>query len=131
MDMPNLKNLVAEGTTFTDAHSTPICAPSRYMLLSGNYQHRGVRHTGIWNANYKTSNFWEGQQSIAEVLRNNGYNCGVFGKWHLGGESQLRRGAVISIRNRYSHALFCIILLLPQQRCQQRMDLSFQSEIGQ
>ena len=85
VNMPNLENLVSEATTFTDAHSTPICAPSRYVLLSGNYQHRGVKQNGLWNANYKTSNFWEEQQSIAEVLRDNGYNCGAFGKWHLGG----------------------------------------------
>ena len=86
VNMPNLESLITEGTTFTDAHSTPICAPSRYILLSGNYQHRGVRHTGVWNLNYQTSDFWAGQQSIAEVLQDNGYNCGVFGKWHLGGE---------------------------------------------
>ena len=79
--MPNLKQLVEDGTTFTDAHSTPICAPSRYVLLSGNYQHRGVRHIGIWNVNYELSQFWDDQQSIAQVLRDNGYNTGVFGKW--------------------------------------------------
>ncbi len=39
--MPNLENFYKSGVTFTDAHSTPLCAPSRYMLLSGNYQHRG------------------------------------------------------------------------------------------
>ena len=89
VNMPNLENLLAEATTFTDAHSTPVCAPSRYVLLSGNYQHRGVRATGVWNANYKTSNFWDGQQSIAEVLRDSGYNCGVFGKWHLGGKKNM------------------------------------------
>ncbi len=84
--MNNLRSLLHyQGVSFTDFHSTPICAPSRYVLLSGNYQHRGVRHTGVWNVNYKTNQFWDGQQSIAQVLRDNGYNTGVFGKWHLGG----------------------------------------------
>lgn len=86
VNMPNLEQLVQSGVTFTDVHSTPICAPSRYVLLSGNYQHRGVNSNGVWNANYQTSQFFEGQQSIANVLRDNGYNTGVFGKWHLGGK---------------------------------------------
>lgn len=86
VNMPNLEDLLLEGTTFTDAHSTPLCAPSRYVLLSGNYQHRAYKPNGVWNLNYYSSAFWNKQQSIAEVLRNNGYNCGVFGKWHLGGE---------------------------------------------
>ena len=44
--MPNLEDFLDHGTTFTDAHSTPLCAPSRYVLLSGNYQHRGTKFGG-------------------------------------------------------------------------------------
>ena len=40
VEMPNLSRLSQRGVTFTDAHSTPLCSPSRYMLLSGNYQVR-------------------------------------------------------------------------------------------
>ncbi len=86
VDMPNLQKLVDEGTTFTDAHSTPLCAPSRYVFLSGNYQHRGSRYPGLWNLNYKMNQFKPGQESIATVLRDNGYDTAMFGKWHLGGE---------------------------------------------
>ena len=85
VDMPNLQNLMKEGTTFTDAHSTPLCAPSRYMLLSGNYAHRGVAYSGLWSLNYKSNQFKKRQQSIAQVLRDNGYDTGMFGKWHIGG----------------------------------------------
>ena len=38
---PNIDSLIEKGLMFTDTHSTPLCATSRYMLLSGNYQHRG------------------------------------------------------------------------------------------
>ncbi len=38
---PNIDALIEKGLMFTDTHSTPLCATSRYMLLSGNYQHRG------------------------------------------------------------------------------------------
>ena len=37
VSMPNLDSLVNKGVTFKDVHSTPLCAPSRYMLLSGMY----------------------------------------------------------------------------------------------
>ncbi len=86
VDMPNLQSLIENGTTFLDAHSSPLCAPSRYMLLSGNYQHRGRNFEGTWVMNYEGSQFQPGQKSIAEVFRDNGYDTAVHGKWHLGGE---------------------------------------------
>ncbi len=85
VDMPNLERLVAEGTAFHDAHSTPLCAPSRYVFLSGNYQHRGVVFPSLWNLNYKSNQFKRGQKSIANVLQENGYHTAMFGKWHIGG----------------------------------------------
>ena len=86
VDMPNLQHLVDNGTTFTDAHSTPLCAPSRYVLLSGSYQHRGSNYDGTWVMNYDHGQFRYGQQSIAQVLRDQGYGTSIYGKWHLGGK---------------------------------------------
>ena len=39
VDMPNIDRLASKGVLFRDAHSTPLCTPSRYVLLSGNYAH--------------------------------------------------------------------------------------------
>ena len=89
VEMPNLEQLLTEGTTFSDAHSTPLCAPSRYVLLSGNYQHRGVKFGGSWTLNYEGNQFRNGQRSIASVFSANGYKTAMFGKWHLGGRSLL------------------------------------------
>lgn len=85
--MPNIDRLSEKGVTFMDAHSTPLCAPSRYMLLSGNYAHRGVLPKGSWTLNERGKNqFMPGQTSIAQVLRDEaGYSTAMFGKWHLGG----------------------------------------------
>ena len=85
--MPHLQSLVDTGTVFTDVHSTPLCAPSRYVLLSGNYQHRGSLYGGTWQVNHVAGQFRDGQQSIASVLRSNNYHTSMTGKWHLGGGS--------------------------------------------
>ncbi len=83
VQMPHLQALADKGIMFTDAHSTPLCAPSRYMLLSGNYPHRGYLPYGTWNIYAGTSQFTKYQKSIAETLRDAGYKTGVFGKWHI------------------------------------------------
>jgi len=85
VDMPNIQKLVDQSTIFTNAHSTPLCAPSRYVLLSGNYQHRGRVVGGEWNL--RDHQFEEKQKSIAEVLKTKAnYHTAAFGKWHLGGK---------------------------------------------
>ena len=85
--MPNIQDLVDKGTTFTDMHSTPLCAPSRYVLLSGNYQHRGRIFGGTWQPNYRGSQFIDEQRSIAETLKlKAGYHTFMTGKWHMGGK---------------------------------------------
>ena len=48
VSMPNIDKLASNGLTFKDAHSSPACAPSRYMLLSGNYAHRGRMAKGTY-----------------------------------------------------------------------------------
>jgi len=88
VDMPNLNRLSTMAVTFRDAHSTPLCAPSRYMLLSGNYAHRGMNVDGSWNFYEKTNQFRSDQKSIAEVLRDRGgYHTAMLGKWHLGAKA--------------------------------------------
>jgi Arylsulfatase A and related enzymes len=86
VNMPNLKYLAEQGVMFKNAHSSPLCAPSRYMLLSGNYAHRGVLTGGTWNFKGNHGNqFRSSQKSIAQVLRDEaGYHTAMFGKWHLG-----------------------------------------------
>jgi arylsulfatase A-like enzyme len=66
VSMPNLDRLSSMGVTFMDAHSTPLCAPSRYMLLSGNYAHRGMKPSGTWSLNNQDKNqFLPGQRRCA------------------------------------------------------------------
>jgi len=86
--MPFMEDIVNRGTTFFNVHSTPLCAPSRYLLLSGNYQYRGRNIAGEWYLG-DNGQFQKEQMSIAEVLKTKGnYHTAVMGKWHLGGRIQ-------------------------------------------
>jgi arylsulfatase A-like enzyme len=87
VDMPNIDRLAQMGVRFADAHSTPLCAPSRYMVLSGNYAHRGHDPNGSWDLWANRNQFLDHQKSIAEVLRDAGYHTSMFGKWHLGAKA--------------------------------------------
>jgi len=81
VEMPNVQRLADMGVTFRDAHSTPLCAPSRYMLLSGNYPHRGRVPGSSWILGEEKNQFWMNQQSIAETLARDGYHTAMYGKW--------------------------------------------------
>lgn len=83
-ETPTIDQLAKSGMTFTHAHSiAAICMPSRYGFLCGNYVFRGRSDLG----NYKPCRpcqIRKNQDTIANVLRNNGYRTCFVGKWHLG-----------------------------------------------
>jgi len=88
VDMPNLDRLGAKGVTFKDVHSTPLCAPSRYMLLSGLYAHRGQNEGGTWSLKQNSNQFRGTQQSLARVLKDGAnYHTFMTGKWHIGAKA--------------------------------------------
>ncbi len=76
---PNIDKLAAEGARFTNAISTwPVCSPFRAMLLTGRYpMSNGVVYNDL--------PIWDGQTSIADALKAQGYETGYIGKWHLDG----------------------------------------------
>lgn len=90
VSLPAIEQLAAEGFVFTDAHtSTAKCAPSRYSILTGNYQWRGLKPWGQWN--YKGgSQILPGQETLGDLLRKAGFATAIVGKYHLGGELYAR-----------------------------------------
>jgi len=86
---PNMDALVAEGTLFTQAHSSNgVCTPSRYSLLTGKYNWREfdniTSHYGFTSAIDEIPR--ASDVTIAEFLKTQSYHTAAFGKWHLGGE---------------------------------------------
>jgi arylsulfatase A-like enzyme len=97
-ETPNLDKLAKAGMVFTQAYAgAGNCAPSRAVLLSGQY---GPRH-GVYAVEStergpknlmrmipipNKSGLAPDQVTMAEALQAAGYATGIFGKWHLGGK---------------------------------------------
>ena len=83
---PALERVAADGLRFNQFHTTAICAPTRASLLTGRNHH--TVHMGRIT---EAANSFPAYDSvipreaatIAEVLRQNGYATGMFGKGHL------------------------------------------------
>ena len=77
---PNLDLLATNSMRFNNFYVSPVCAPTRSSLLTGRYSLRtGV--TDTYNGGAMMSN---DEITLAEILRENNYQTGIFGKWHLG-----------------------------------------------
>ena len=97
VQMPNIESLGRTGVTFYDVHSTPLCAPSRYILLSGNYAHLGQFKGGTWGITGEQNQFLKYQKSIAEALKEGGnYSTSMYGNWHLGGKIPLKENGSLN-----------------------------------
>lgn len=81
---PNVDRLMAEGVTFTDAHSSSaVSTPTRYGVLTGRYNWRSTLKQGVLNM-YDKPLIAEGRTTMPMMLKSCGYETGCFGKWHLG-----------------------------------------------
>ncbi|MEL0244652.1 MAG: arylsulfatase [Flavobacteriaceae bacterium] len=77
---PNLDLLATNSMRFNNFYVSPVCAPTRSSLLTGRYSLRtGV--TDTYNGGAMMSN---NEITLAEILKENNYQTGIFGKWHLG-----------------------------------------------
>lgn len=85
-ETPNIDALAAQGLWFTDGHSaTALCAPTRYAVMSGNNNYRCYSPGGVWSTFAETP-FRKGEVTLGTVVRDAGYNTGIIGKWHMGGD---------------------------------------------
>lgn len=83
---PALSTLANEGLSYNRFHTTAICSPTRASLLTG----RDAHIAGVGTV-MNVANSYPGYRgilkketaTIAEVLRQHGYNTAAFGKWHL------------------------------------------------
>ncbi len=97
---PNLDRMAREGLRFTQAYcGCPVSAPSRCSLMTGQHcGHTEVRgNKEYWSGNIKYGNnndyavsgqhpYDTAHVNIAQILKDNGYTTGMFGKWAAGYE---------------------------------------------
>jgi len=80
---PNFNRLCREGTRFTHYNAgQPICTASRAALLTGCYPNR-VGMSGALLPDSKIA-LDPKEETLALLLKRNGYVTGMLGKWHLG-----------------------------------------------
>lgn len=82
-ETPHSSKMAAEGMRFTNFYAAQaVCSASRAALLTGCYPNR----IGISGAlsSFSTIALNPHEETIAEILKESGYETGMFGKWHLG-----------------------------------------------
>jgi arylsulfatase B len=77
---PNMDALAAESSQLDDHHVAPTCSPTRAALLTGHWPNR----TGVWHTIMGRSMLRTNEVTLGQLLKVNGYETGMFGKWHLG-----------------------------------------------
>ena len=79
---PQLDRMAAEGVRFNNAYATPLCTPTRVMIMSGLYPNRTGYRALIGKG--------EGVRLVPEIrtfahdFRDAGYATAIAGKWQLG-----------------------------------------------
>lgn len=86
---PHFDRLASQGMRFTDAHSSSsVCSPTRYALLTGRYHWRTWLQSGIVNK-FGPPLVAPDRLTLADLLREHGYQTACIGKWHLGWSWQI------------------------------------------
>ena len=82
IDLPARRYLESISTYFNRSYtSTPICSPARSSVYTGQH----VQFTGVWDNTVTpwVPGLYDNVNTIGHLLRNQNYETGYFGKWHL------------------------------------------------
>jgi len=87
---PNLDRLARTGVQFATCYSTPLCHPTRFEIMTGQYGH----HNGVYQFPGRPGGPKAGSPednianhlTFAQVLKKAGYATALSGKWQLTGE---------------------------------------------
>lgn len=81
---PNIDRLAAQGLQFENVYATPLCTPTRHILMTGRYPFRTgwtVHHDAPrWGGQYFD---WKREVAFPRLLRDAGYATAIAGKWQI------------------------------------------------
>src|SRR5699024_6062920 len=81
---PHIDSLAENGVAFSQAYTqSPLCSPSRASFLTGRYP-RTTRVTKVGN-----EYFPEDEVLVTKLLADEGYSCGLVGKFHLSANNMM------------------------------------------
>ena len=103
---PNLDAIGAQGMRFAQLFlCIPVCSPARASLLTGRMPSAHGVHDWIRRGNLNAVpempgfagddcaiEYLKGMRAYTETLAENGYLCGISGKWHLGDSLHPQKG---------------------------------------
>lgn len=84
---PTIDSLARNGAYFSRFYVQPICSPTRHRLMTGT---AGFRYEGNWDYAVESPfdanpiGMKSNEKTIAEYLKERGYQTAFFGKWNLG-----------------------------------------------
>lgn len=83
---PHIDLLAEQSVRLTNFHQMPMCTASRAGLMTGKY----AEQTGAWRTSLGRTMMRGDTVTMAETFKDNGYETGQFGKWHLGDNWPMR-----------------------------------------
>jgi len=83
--LPNINAVAHAGVRFRNTWSMPECSPGRAAMFVGRYPHRTGIHQAIGPQDLATSHVSPYEVTAPKLLKQAGYESGMFGKFHLGG----------------------------------------------
>lgn len=91
---PNLDTLARDGKILSNYYTYPVCSPSRVTFLTGVDNHiagigtmyENIAPNQVNKTGYETY-ITQRVVTVAELLRDAGYNTLLSGKWHLSGKT--------------------------------------------
>ncbi len=92
IETPNIDRLAEGGLRYNNFHTTAMCSPTRACLLTGRNHHSvGIATITDVPTGYPGyyMNLSKNATTLAEILKENGFNTFAAGKWHLAPQNAL------------------------------------------
>lgn len=83
--MPGIDAIAGQGIKFRNTWSMPECSPGRSVLMTGRYPLRNNIFQAIGPNDLANSQLSPYEVTLPKLLKNAGYESGMFGKFHLAG----------------------------------------------